>query len=124
MEEEDIDMYSSPYDNYLRLVETIETLESNGRLTEDWYEDHKKHIFKYISIFPNFGRVNEEIEDKEFRRKAKGIEVMLADLVNEIRMTGTFNTRIYLILNKYMKEVCEIIWGEDELLRMMKEMGM
>lgn len=123
MEEDDIDVYSSPYENYLRLVQTIESLESGIRLTEDWYEEHKKHILKYISVFPDFGKVNGDIEEKEFRRKAKGIEVMLADLVNEIRITNTFNTKIYLILNKYMKEACEFIWGEDELLRMMKEMG-
>jgi hypothetical protein len=124
MEEEYIDMYSSPHENYLRLLQTIETIEGGARLTEDWYEEHKEHIEKYRDVFPNFHKVNEDIEADEFRKKANEGEILLSNLVNEIQLRKTFNVRIYLALNKKLKELCEFIWGEDELLNMLGRMSM
>jgi hypothetical protein len=123
MEEEDIDMYSSPYENYLRLLQTIQALESGARLTEDWFSEHIGHILKYRDVFPNIGKINEEIEDIEFRTKASEAEVLLSNLVDEIKKRKTFTTKIYLLLNKRMKDLTEIIFGEDELLEMLGKMG-
>jgi hypothetical protein len=124
MEEENIDMYSSPYENYLRLLQTIQSLESGVRLTEDWYCEHTDHILKYREVFPDFGRINEEIEDSEFRRKAVETETILSNLVNEIKSRGTFTVKMYLLLNKHMKDLTDIILGEDELLEMLGKMGL
>lgn len=124
MEEEYIDMYSSPHENYLRLIHTIETIESGARLTEDWFEEHKTHIQMYRETFPNVHKVNEEIEDGTFRTKANETEILLANLVNEIQVRKTFTVKTYLALNKHLKELCEIIWGEDELLNMLGRMTM
>jgi len=124
MEEENNDMYSSPYDNYLRMVETIEELENKIRITEDWYEEHKQHILKYREVFPNFQKVNEDLQDSEFRKKANETEIILSNLVNEIHTQGTFNVKLYLILNKHLKTMCEIIYGEDQLLEMLEKMRM
>jgi hypothetical protein len=123
MEEEDTDIYSSPYENYLRVLETIQSLETGVRLTEDWFHEHIGHILKYRDVFPNIGRINEEIEDIEFRTKASEAEVLLSNLVDEIKKRGTFTTKIYLLLNKRMKDLTEIIVGEDELLEMLGKMG-
>ena len=122
MEEEDMDMYSSPYENYLRLLNTIKDIESNARLTEDWFEEHKQHILKYRDVFPNFRKVNEDVEDPTFRKKADETETLLSNLIDEILSRNIFTTRVYLLLNKKMKELCEIIWGEDELLEMLGQM--
>lgn len=124
MEEEDADAYSSPELNYRRLIETIQTLESGFRLTEDWVEEHKKHILKYREMFPNFSNVNEEFGENEFRKKAYENEMVLANLVHEIKVCGRINLKLYLILNKHMKTMCEYIWTEDELANMMGDMGM
>jgi hypothetical protein len=124
MEEDDTDVYSSPYDNYLRVVHTIETLESGIRLTEDWFEEHKKHILKYREVFPNFQTINEYVEDTEFRRKAYETETLLSNLVQEIHVRGVFTPRMYLLLNKRLKELCELIWNENELLDMFSGMRM
>lgn len=124
MEEEDTDMYSSPYKNFLRIVETISVLESGRRLSEDWFEEHKKHILNYRNEFPNFHKVNEDIGDSEFRKKASETEVILSSLVHEVKTRQLFNTKMYLLLNKHMKELVEIIWGEDELSEMLGRMGM
>lgn len=124
MEEEHNELYSSPYENYLRLLQTIETIESGARLTEDWYEEHREHIQKYREVFPNFHKINEDIHNTEFRTKAIEAEVLLSNLVNELQVRNIFTVRTYLILNKRLKDLCEFIWGEDELLDMLRRMGL
>lgn len=124
MEEEDIDMYSSPYENYLRLLQTIQTLESGARLSEDWFSEHIGHIQKYRDVFPNIEKINEDIKDIEFRKKASEAEVLLSNLVDEIKKRGTFTTKLYLLLNKRMKDLTEIMFSEDELLEMLGKMGL
>ncbi len=124
MEEEDTDMYSSPHENYLRILTAIQKIESGSRLTEDWFEEHKQHIFKYREVFPNFRKVNEDVHDPDFRKKAEETETILSNLINEIQTRNIFTPRMYLLLNKRLKELCELIWGEDELLEMMGKMGL
>lgn len=122
--EEDDNTYSCPEVNYCRIIETIQELESNVRVTEDWTEDHKKHIFKYRQIFPDFTKVNEEIEDVEFREKAKQTELLLRNIIHGITQYGTINLKFYLILNKHFKYLCECIYSEDELSNIMRDMGL
>jgi hypothetical protein len=124
MEEEDTDMYSSPYENYYRLLTTIKEIESASRLTEDWFEEHKQHILKYREVFPNFRKVNEEMQDSDFRTKAEETETILSNLIHEIQTRNIFTSKVYLLLNKRLKHLCELIWGEDELLEMMRKMGL
>lgn len=124
MEEEDADVYSSPYDNYLRLLQTIQTLESGARLTEDWFCEHTEHILKYRSTFPDIRRINEDVEDSEFRKKASEAEVILSSLVSEIKSRGTFTVKTYLLLNKRMKDLSELISDEDDLIEMVGKMGL
>lgn len=123
MEEEDIGMYSSPYDNYLRLLSVIQTIESGTRLTEDWFYEHKQHILKYREEFPNFRKVNEDMDDSDFRKKADETEIILSNLVNEVTTRNMFTVKLYLMLNKRMKELCEIKWGDDDLSEMLGRMG-
>jgi len=124
MEEEDIDMYSSPVNNYLRLLSVIQTIESGAKLTEDWYCEHIQHILKYRQEFPNFRKVNEYVDDHEFRKKADEAETILSNLVHEVTFKHLFTPKLYYLLNKRMKELCEIIWGEDELSDLLGKMGM
>lgn len=124
MEEEDTNMYSSPYDNYLRILTAIKDIESGARLTEDWFEEHRQHILKYRDVFPNFREVNEDTQDHRFRNKAEETEIILSNLVHEIQVKYIFTPKLYLLLNKHMKELCEILWGEEELLEMLGRMTM
>lgn len=124
MEDENTNLYSSPYENYLRVLETIQTLETNTRLTEDWYEEHKQHILKYRDYFSNFGTINQEVEDREFRTKARDIEVILSSLVHEVKSRKLFNVKTYLILNKLLKEIVEFLWSEEDLASMIEKMSM
>lgn len=124
LNEEDTDVYSSIYRNYLRLIETIKHLENNVRITEDWYEEHKQHILKYREMFPNFRYINEEFEDSEFRKKAEETETILSSLTHEIKIKKIFNLKLYLLLNKHLRRMCDIIYGEEELTDMLNQLSM
>lgn len=116
--------YSSPEMNYLRIIETIQELESNFRVTEDWTEEHKRHIFKYREIFPDFSKVNPEVESEEFRQTAYETEILITNLIHEIKVNGTIHLRFYLILNKHLKYLCENVWSDEELANVLGNMRM
>ncbi len=124
LEEEDINMSSSAESNYVRLLKTIQELESGVRVTEDWVEEHKRIILLYRDTFPNFRAVNEEFRDKEFRKKADESEVLISNLVHEIKVSGTINLRYYLILVKHIKIMCDLVWDEHDLSSMLERMRM
>jgi hypothetical protein len=124
MDEEHDYTYSSPEVNYCRVIETIRELEGEFRITEDWVEEHKGHIFKYREVFEDFTKVNEEVENEEFRQKAYEAELLIRNIIHEINVNGTINLKFYLILNKHLKYMCESVWSEEELSNMIKEMGL
>lgn len=114
-----------PEKNYIRLIETIEELEDkNFRLTEDWYERHKKYILKYREVFPNFKFVNKDFEDKEFRILAREVEMIISNLVHEIKVNNSFDLELYLVLNKNIKQLCDMLNEESELMNMISRLSM
>ena len=117
------DEYNFPYNNYLRLLNTIHSLENSVRFTEDWYEEHKRHILKYREIFSNYALINEDITDPVFRKLADETETLLSNLVHDIKIRNTFSLKIYLLLNKHLKELCDLIYGEDELMNLLNELS-
>jgi len=114
-DDEDTDVYSDPYENYCRLERTARFIESGGRVTEEWMEEHRIHILKYHEMFPNFSQTNTEIVDPTFRKTAEECEVLLANLVQSIRANRFFNVKFYLMLNHHMIKLCQHIFTEDEL---------
>lgn len=114
-DDEDTDVYSDPYENYCRLERTVKFLQNDGRVTEEWMEEHRRYIMKYHEMFPNFSQTNVEIKDPTFRTTAQACEVLLNNLVQSIRTTRFFNVKFYLMLNQHMIKLCQFIFTEDEL---------
>ena len=114
-EEEEEDIYSDPVENYCRLHRTVTFLENDGRVTEDWIEEHKKHILKMREVFDDFPNINPEIEDPEFRRLAYECETLLQNLVQSIRLYRTFDVELYHNLGQNMLTMCEYLFSDDEL---------
>ena len=114
-DDEDTDVCSDPYDNYCLLERTVKFLESGGRVTEEWMEEHRKYILKYYEVFPNFSEVNQEIKDPTFRKNAEECEVLLGTLIQSIRTNRFFNVKFYLMLIQRMIALCQFIFTEDEL---------
>lgn len=115
MEDDEEDQYSDVYENYCRLQRTVTFLTNGGRVTEEWMEEHRLHILKYHEMFPNFSQTNQEIRDPDFRKTAQEAEVLLANLIQSIRVNRFFIVRFYLMLNQHMIKLCQHIFTEDEL---------
>ena len=115
--------------NYCRLVETIEYIESGGRITEDWMEFHKAHIHTIASFFTEgFQNLSPEIKAQEFRKIAKEVDVIMNNLLSSIHYEKTFKVGHYnILLNKILimfKLSHEFHEKEDELSEFMKNMSL
>lgn len=113
--------------NYCRLVETIEYIESGGRITEDWMEIQKNHIQLIGNFFVDgFQNLNPEIENKDFRTIGKEADVILNNLLSSIHYNKTFKVGHYnILLNKILlmfKISYEFHGNEDELSDFMNNM--
>jgi hypothetical protein len=106
-------MYNDPHENYCRLQRTTKFLQTGGRITEDWIEEHRRHVRKYCEIFWNMSEFHPEITDPTFRQKAKEVEVLLEYL------RITFDVRGYFQLNQDLIQMTEILMTEDDLLACM-----
>lgn len=120
-----MDDHSCPTKNYIRLLETIEELENvNFRFTEDWYERHKKYILKYREVFPNFKYINQDTKDKRFRALANDCEIIISNLVRDIKMNNQFDLEMYLMLVKNFKTLMEILDEDANLAEMIAQLSM
>jgi hypothetical protein len=108
------------YTNYTKLIKTIEFLDKGGRITEDWVEDNKKQILHYRALIPNFGLLNEDITDHEFRFRCEETEDMMRFNCESIRNYGTFDPRVYHAMVRNMKYICDVVFTEDELIQCME----
>jgi hypothetical protein len=111
-----------PEDNYRRLVATIDHFNQKRRITEDWIEEHKKIILEYRRVFPDVSKSNEEVTDRVFRSVATKAELLLSDLIREIKLTRSFNWNDYYELCVCFHKMCELLYTEDELTAMMNGM--
>lgn len=122
MEDEEEDTtYDNKYENHFRLTQTVTFLTNGGRVTEDWKEEHRRHILKYREVFPNFAEVNEEVDDPDFRRTAQETEVLLANLVQSIRANRFIDRndlKFYLMLNQHMIKLCEYFFEPQDFDKM------
>lgn len=113
--------------HYDYLIDTIQFLSNNNRITEDWMEEHKKAIMNYRKVWmDNLGYMNPEITDSEFRLMCQEAELLLSKLVNSIIKKGTFDTKSYLLFCEKIKFmvnfVCEY-YPETSLEKLLSEMS-
>jgi hypothetical protein len=117
------------YSNYCRLVETIQFIESGGRITEDWMEHHKDVIHEYHNAFPqSFRTLNPEIKDKEFRTLAEQSDVLMNSLLTTIQYEKTFKVGHYHLLLQRLFRMLQIVYeyhdDGDELSAFMRNMSL
>lgn len=96
--------------HYRILVETIEFLLKERRITEDWMEKHKRMIMTYDETFPyGFDNVNQEIDNPEFRDLALTATIAMNILVESINVHKTFNIKQYLKFCKTIKRMVDLV---------------
>ena len=113
--------------NYCRLINAINYIEEENRITEDWMEDQKKFIEDICEGFSmGIENVNNEIKDIEFRTTAREAAIILNSLITSIQYDKTFKVsqfhsllvrilKLFKIVNKHYAET-------DELSEFMQKM--
>ncbi len=110
--------------NFLKILETNQYLDGNGRVTEDWVEEHKKLILQYREWIPDYSRINEEIEGPAFRKICSQTETLLSQLYHSIVTTGTFNVRVYHIFIRHMKQILDEVFTDDQMAELLSMLNM
>lgn len=112
------------YQNYCRIVRTIEFLQNGGRITEDWLIENIEYIKMYRSWIADFSMVNEEREDREFRKCCQETETLMQYLSRTVNTSDYFDPKVYLIFLQHMKKLCDLMMAEDELEECMRMLSM
>lgn len=92
--------------NFVRAKWQLSVLRS-GKITEDFVEDCKAFLSKLRDFFPDFSRINLDIQTEEFRTKADEAEELFEMLTKAYRIERYFYLDIYVeILDRivYMAE--------------------
>lgn len=96
--------------HYRILVETIEFLLKERRITEDWMEKHKRIIITYDETFPyGFDNINQEIDNPEFRKLALTATIAMNSLIESINCHKTFNIKQYLTFSQTIKRMVDLV---------------
>jgi hypothetical protein len=112
------------YYNYVEIVKTLEFIENNGRITEDWMEHNKWIIQKWRDMIDDYSRLNPEITSKYFRKDCTETEVLIQYLMSSIRSTKTFDIKVYVILLKKMKSMCDNVYDDQEMNNLMNTLSL
>lgn len=100
--------------NYLELVAAIKYLERAGRLSEDWLEDSRAMIRKYRTWWPNMAFLNQEIQDRDFRKMCGEAELLLAELMRGVQSNDFVNVKLFGIFLNKVKAIIDRIIPDDQ----------
>lgn len=110
--------------NFAKILSTTQYLDDGGRITEDWMEEHKNLILQYREWIPNYGMINQEIEDPVFRKCCTDAEILMSHLHHSIRSKKTFDVKMYHIFMRQMKQIVETVFTDDEMADLLSMMSM
>lgn len=111
-------------ENYQRIVDTINFIQSGGKITEDWMDEERHYIYMYRSWIPDYSMVNPERETAEFRKVCHETETLIQYLLNYLKNTGHVEVKVYLMLLQHMRKIIDSIREEDELDDLMNGLAM
>ena len=109
--------------NFSRIVAVIKDVRNNVRITEDWMYDQMEFIKTCREFFPDMSKLNTEVEDPRWRAMAENCELVLSQLVFEIKETGSFSVPLYRLFCENVKKMFEMVMTPDELSQLMSSMG-
>lgn len=110
--------------NYLAIAKTIEFIQSGGRITEDWTEEHKRLIRQWREWISDFSQINEEREDAEFRKLCNETETIMRYIYGTLNRASYLDVKAYLLLLQHMKKIIDMLANDDEMEEMMKMLSM
>lgn len=111
------------YTNYNHLVDVIKHIKTGKRITEDWMESEIQWITVIRDFYPDMSKLNTDITDKRWRALAEECEMVLSELMWEIKQTRTFSTSLCLRLYENIKKMFESQMTVDEIQMLMSRMA-
>ena len=112
-----------PYQRYLRLKETIASLETDSRSRSyGWYKTHNAYLQEYYDAFEDFETVHPDIDSNEFRSNCRDLNILLYKLMKDYRDRQWFGLYEYLQFNKILLKTVEYVFAyrnSDDLCSML-----
>ena len=112
--------YDEPENNYLRIVRTIEFLQSGDQPGLAWYKLHYGHLITYRNAFPNFENCNLDNESMSFRGHLSRTEYLIEKLIYSYKVSRRFDLVDYLEFNNLIKIIVE---DADQIDRLTNELN-
>lgn len=110
--------------NYMEISDTLGYIEAGGRITEDFLVEVKWMIIKWREWIPDYSVVNEDNETEVFRQKCNQIELLIRELCRVIHSKNTIDMKLFTILLRHMKYICDTTFEDDEMADMLNNMTM
>lgn len=104
--------------NFLRAKWQLSVLRS-GKITEDFVEDCKLFLNKMRDFFPDFSRINLDIQTEEFRRKADEAEELFEMLTQAYRVERYFYLEVYVEILERIVYMAEYVHEDVSLTDLM-----
>jgi hypothetical protein len=116
--------YSDGVSNYERVLETIEYIESGKPTHQKWLDLHYKHLCEYRRHFPEFAKVNIDIQDKSFRQMLVECDDLIERMITFYSYHKCFGIADYLQFNKYIIKIVTESNSFDEFDSMLSNLSL
>jgi hypothetical protein len=110
--------------NYNEIADALEYIENGNIITEEFLVEIKRMIVKWREWIPDYSTVNEDNETEVFRQKCKHIELLISELCRVIHSKNTVDMKLFKILLRHMKYICDTSFEDDGLTDMLNSMTM
>jgi chemotaxis regulatin CheY-phosphate phosphatase CheZ len=112
------------YQNYMQIINALKHIETGQRITEDWMEDNKWLIEKWRDWIDDYSTINSDMQSRDFRKLCSETETIMQYLIRSIRSTKTFDVKVYTLLLRHMKKICDTIFSDKEMEDLMEMLSM
>jgi len=112
------------YANYIMLMEVL----SDTHPTPEWISKHRDFIIRTREFFPSFNHIliisDDDCVIAELRENGRRCEVLLQNLVDSIRTTGTYDLVVYRLFAQNLEPLVRQYVHEDDLAELLGKMQM
>jgi hypothetical protein len=116
--------YSDGVSNYKRLLETIAYIESGKPIHQKWLDLHYKHLCEYRKQFPEFAKLNIDIQDKAFRQMLIECDDLIDRMITFYSYHKCFGIADYLQFNKFIVKIVTDSNSYDEFDNMLSNLSL
>ena len=112
------------YVNFLNIMNTVRYIENGGLATTEWVDEQKKNVVMYREWISDYSKINEEIEDDDFRKCCSETEVLLQNLCHMIEKQGILNLKLFGMFMKHMKHILDTVFTDDQMAELLEKLSL